>query len=512
MVSTSTTIFPLPSELSLQILSYLPLKDLKSLSVCSREVRRFTSVELFRGVVLCPGSVQAFGDGGLLGGMVGGVRSVHITYPKTTAPSEYINLFRTVTPLLRNFSGLKALRIELFSSKENNRILNAVFKTLSTYEWYDGIRKLVVQWMDYKLSQEVLGLQDLEFLDSGGGGGGGNWGGKRWPAGLEEVYVANQVHEGWRFRKGDGGGGFGMGVVADLGGYGRGGRLRNVEISAMRINTNMNIKEVRRGYLEVPVVCETGVFGGDRGVMKKMVRFLTVTRLKIDVMEFGKWNLAETVMRFPNLEELEVMVWLISSQGIDDVVPEYEKNQAVWKSILGLKKLKKVVLPWPRKGEDQIQLVETLHLVDSVAWWIKQWKKMGVKGVLENVRFARWRMKNLLRGQDEIEEEYVEFEIPPGGDTDEDVRGWRVKSGVRMHEVDLDQVPSLWDLKEISRKMGMDYRFGGKPLQHRVEEGAVGEVLGDHVSDIVDEVEEEEDVGYESEGDEMGFEHEPWQE
>lgn len=54
------TIFPLPSELALQILSLLPLEDLKSLSACSKEVRRPTSVVLFKNVVLCPAAIDAF--------------------------------------------------------------------------------------------------------------------------------------------------------------------------------------------------------------------------------------------------------------------------------------------------------------------------------------------------------------------------------------------------------------------------------------------------------------------
>ncbi|RVD90315.1 uncharacterized protein DFL_001289 [Arthrobotrys flagrans] len=151
------------------------------------------------------------------GGGLEGVHSVHITHPKEASPQEYISFFRTITPLLFKFLGVKTLRIELFTSfKENHRILNAVFKLLATYPWYDGLKRLVIQWMDYVPSQETLTPQHLEFLYSGSGNGGE----RRWPKELEEVCVANQVSEGWRFRKEEGGaynGSFGEGLIAGLG-------------------------------------------------------------------------------------------------------------------------------------------------------------------------------------------------------------------------------------------------------------------------------------------------------
>ncbi|KAF3181860.1 hypothetical protein TWF225_006843 [Orbilia oligospora] len=513
-------IFPLPWELSLQILSHLSLEDLKSLSVCSKEVRRFTSVVLFSGVKLCPRSVCYFEGGGGLEGVIEGVRSVRIAYPQSTLPSEYINLFRTVTRLLSKFSGLKTLRIELFTClKENRRILNAVFKILAGYSWYDGLRKLVILWMDYMSSEDGFTPQDLDFLYSGSrvGASGGKkerWG---WPKGLEEVYVANQVMEGWRFRKDMGGafyGTFGEGIIADLGACGM-GKLKRVEIIAFGIVTNRNWRGLRGRYMragdDINFNNETLPGGNDGDMMRGMVRFPTVTRLKIDVMKFEKKNLAEIVMRFPGLEELSVLILLERlGDGSGAMVAKYFRNKVVWKDILGLKKLKRVTLPWPswvREGDSSRTCeVEKEHLKDSVAWWVRRWMKMGVDPP-EKVRFLQWKF--------EVGEEFLDFKITKDGNIDGNGNVyWRVENGKRKHPQGLDRLDSLWSLKEVIEKESVDVDVG----DGGVEEGIMGGNLGN-----LDENEEEEredddgdgdddDGGYGSEFEEGEMHFEQWDE
>ncbi|KAF3226626.1 hypothetical protein TWF106_000367 [Orbilia oligospora] len=519
-------IFPVPWELSLQILSHLSLEDLKSLSVCSKEVRRFTSVVLFSGVKLCPGSVCYFEGGGGLEGVIGGVRSVRIAYPQSTLPGEYINLFRTVTRLLSKFSGLKSLRIELFTClKENPRILNAVFKVLAGYSWYDGLRKLVVLWMDYMSSENGFTPQDLDFLYSGSrvsGASGGkenkeeSWG---WPKGLEEVYVANQVMEVWRFRKNMGGAGygtFGEEIIADLGMCGV-RKLKRVEIVALGIMTNRNWRGLRGRYLKADDDDDNDDInnkivlpgGNDDNMMREMVRFPTVTRLKIDVMKFEKKNLAEIVMRFPGLEELSVLIMLERlGDGSGAMVAKYFRNKVVWKDILGLKKLKRVTLPWPswvREGDGSGRTgeVEKEHLKDSVAWWVRRWMKMGVDPP-EEVRFLQWKL--------EVGEEFLDFKITK---LDGNINGngnvyWRVENGKRKHPQGLDQLDSLWSLKEVIEKESVDVDVGN----WGVEEGIMGGNLGnlDENEDDSKDDEGNDDGGYGSEFEEGEMHFEQWDE
>ncbi|KAF3313959.1 hypothetical protein TWF173_005551 [Orbilia oligospora] len=505
-------IFPLPWELSLQILSHLSLEDLKSLSVCSKEVRRFTSGVLFSGVKLCPGSVCYFESGGGLEGVIEGVRSVRIAYPQPTLPSEYISLFRTVASLLSKFSGLKTLRIELFTGlKENRRILNAVFKVLAGYAWYDGLRKLVILWMDHMSSDNGFTPQDLDFLYSGKKG---SWG---WPKGLEEVYVANQVMEGWRFRKDMGAafyGTFGEGIVADLGACTGMVKLKRVEIIAFGIMTNRNWRGMRGRYLKADddgddddINNETLLGGADDDMMRGMVRFPTVTRLKINVMKFEKKNLAEIVMRFPGLEELSVLILLERlGDGSGAMVAKYFRNKVVWKDILGLKKLKTVTLPWPswvREGDSSRTCeVEKEHLKDSVAWWVKQWMKMGIDPP-EKVRFLQWKF--------EVGEEFLDFKITKDGNINGNGNFyWRVENGKRKHPQGLDQLDSLWSLKEAIDKESVDVDVGN----WGVEEGIMGGNLGnlDENEDDSKDDQDGDDGGYGSEFEEGEMHFEQWDE
>lgn len=203
-----------------------------------------------------------------------------------------------------------------------------------------------------------------------------------------------------------------------------------------------------------------------------------MAKLKIDVMRFKKRNFAEIVMRFSGLEELEVLVWLIDFEGDDDeMVPRYGREKVVWKDILGLKKLKKAVLPWPLVVGGGFQQVSKNHLKDPVAWWVREWGKMGEEGVIENARFVMWKY--------EVGEEFLDFKIMREGNH----TYWRVEHGKRRYEGTLDQLPLLWDLKEMIETGTVDVDIGG----WEVEEGV-----------------EDEDGGYESEG--GGMEFEPWEE
>ncbi|KAK6330705.1 hypothetical protein TWF718_002906 [Orbilia javanica] len=523
-MATVSTIFPLPSELSFEILSFLPLQDLKNLSTCSKAARRFTSSVLFRGVKLCPGgSVEAFGDGGGLEGVIGGVRSVHISYPKQMGVREYVSFFRAVTPLLSKFVGVKTLKIGLVSSfEQNTRILGAVFKQLSAYSWYDGLKRLDILWVDFVFFQDrhlKFRGDDLEFLESGSG-----YTEKKWPKGIEEVRVANQVMEGWRFRKDEKSvnGSFGENLVAGLGGYGGGeeaGRLKVVEISATGIVTNKNWRELGKKYLETDGddsaggVEERGWFkkqmlkvnrnftigkgtkGGDR-----MVRFPTVRKVMVDVMRFKKRNLAEMVMRFSMVEELEVWVWLVHfGESHEEMVPRYKRGQVVWKDIVGLRKVRKVVLPWPLVDGEGVrhQHVEKEQLKESVAWWIKQWESntdRGEEGVtIENVRFVMWRFG--------IGEEFLDFKIVR--ETSYNTYYWRVEHGKRKYTGGMEGIGSMWSMKGDVEKATVDVDVEGWVVE---EEGVEG-----YMKNLEENRKEEaEEGGYEGEG--GGMEFEDWEE
>ncbi|KAK6542458.1 hypothetical protein TWF694_006412 [Orbilia ellipsospora] len=433
---------PLPAELSLMILSFTPLEDLKSFSLCSKSCRALCLPVLFRGIGVSHVSIAAFEDGGSLCHLRSSVRYINLTVPKDTPFSHLVYKYKKYTHFLRLFPHLSALRLALYTSRATQYLLFlAIFSTISTYPFYTNLKALYLECLvdledleeddedgttsgEYNVDDYVLFRKcgEWEFLSSPAVLNGFDEGndtatattvdceafarrlrkcgvnmekGIQYPPSLEEIYFTTPL--AFRFRRGskDYKPGFPEMLVLNCctnststaysnskinGEYGGGkrGTLKRLEIFAACLYTPRFSPSRLQTYLDHHHQKSTSI-------PTDVIIYPHVTRLRFDVAGFQNRNLREIRIRFPNLEELFIAVW---EEGSDEsVMPQYESGKVVYKAIVEMKRLKRIGLPWPVRAESGKVTVK--HLERSVEWWKERGAVVGSMAGLEMVEFVR---------------------------------------------------------------------------------------------------------------------------
>ncbi|KAF3901761.1 hypothetical protein AA313_de0202916 [Arthrobotrys entomopaga] len=442
---------PLPAELSLMILSFTPLEDLKSFSLCSKSCRELCLPVLFRGIGVSHVSITAFEDGGSLCHLRSSVRYINLTVPKDTPFSHLVYKYKKYTHFLRLFPHLSALRLALYTSRATQYLLFlAIFSTISTYSFYTNLKALYLECLvdledleeddedgttsgEYNVDDYVLFRKcgEWEFLSSPAilngfnefdkegeaatttvdceafarrlrkCGGVNIEKGIRYPPSLEEIYFTTPL--AFRFRRGskDYKPGFPEMLVLNC--------CTN-STSPSHLNSNYKTNGEYSGD------------GGQKGTLKRLEIFaaclytprFSPSRLQTYLDHHNNNNnqasIPGDVIIYPNVTRLrfdvagfqnrnlreirirfpnlEELFIAVWEEGSDEsVMPQYETGKVVYKAIVEMKKLKRIGLPWPVRAESGKVTVK--HLERSVEWWKERGAVVGSMGGLESVEFVR---------------------------------------------------------------------------------------------------------------------------
>ncbi|KAK6517955.1 hypothetical protein TWF506_005124 [Arthrobotrys conoides] len=135
------TISGLPREILSEIIQYLPLEDVKSFSVCSKQCRIQSLSNVFQAVEISQESAKAFKDDGSLSSLVTSIRHA-ILRPSNSKKWISIGQFhdlvtecRETFDILQYFTNLEIIEIADFKLAEypEFRLLCSTFKKLATY-------------------------------------------------------------------------------------------------------------------------------------------------------------------------------------------------------------------------------------------------------------------------------------------------------------------------------------------------------------------------------------------
>ncbi|EPS37086.1 hypothetical protein H072_9318 [Dactylellina haptotyla CBS 200.50] len=188
MAAEPSTVPPLPTELLLSILSYLPFHDIRTFSTCSKAFRSTSLALVFRNLKFShPASTsiadirRAFEDPqhGSLHHICGRVRHVTLHSHNIKGLEEIVTYFRTRVALLPLFPGLTSLMItraglypHMLGWLEgfDDSIISAIWRMLE--EAWPGrhtlLRKVAFKTLDYvhqdRLRGQELSVESLRFL------------------------------------------------------------------------------------------------------------------------------------------------------------------------------------------------------------------------------------------------------------------------------------------------------------------------------------------------------------
>ncbi|KAK6353570.1 hypothetical protein TWF696_005532 [Orbilia brochopaga] len=412
-MSTALFDFPLPAELVLEIFEFLPVNDLKALSVCSKAYRAAVLPTLFREVRISPDSLPAFLDGGSLAHICPSVRHASFTRLEKSRFVETVNRCRIYTNALSGglFPLLTSLHVSLYVPLRFPRVevhmLIAIFSRLATAEFYNRLKILYLQVLPQDVEKAITheqllkdtldeenrrflddrvechGLGELESDEDEGQSVNALLAKLRPPPALEELLITADTV---RFRA--------PSIRHDLT-FAEwlvrccAPNLRRLELCMDKVGTPKNTPVLRR-YLAMP----------DHLV------FPRVTKLRLDVSSFKRRHLTDLAARFPCLEELAVHVW-------SGYVIRYNRKIVVMQHIVGFgKNLKKVTMPWPEEWQLTRENTYRWHLRKSVERWIAA----GLTG-LQEVEF--------LLKIGELDEDYVKFVVNGDGQVVEQKHGRR---------------------------------------------------------------------------------------
>ncbi|KAK6334692.1 hypothetical protein TWF718_010139 [Orbilia javanica] len=394
-MSGQSSLASLPSELFLSVISYLPIKDIGSLSLTSKSFRLLTTTKLFRSVRLCPESIAAFrGDGSLnqLGELAHKlILDVANSGSISRDPNAICNFSRACienTDLDTKFPNVRSVKIVFSAETESaavtfeveRYVLRSILRGFSKFSFYQRLESLVLEvdmpkecdidsdlsldmhsTLSYRLSEENVGFVgpildlgefDEELPDP--------WEGEDslFPSSLKSLGLVTSL--GKRFN---------VSVFEDLG-------FRILHAAASTTAKSLE----KLAVSAVPPFVRSAVPGP---MIFPNVIYSNVKELSFELDTNGYiLNLGEVAQRFPNVERLELT---FSSLVGFHIAARREGLTRRFAALEGLSKIKTVVIEAPMRDEVVNLLVarggprnqshpagklSTAAVIEAVTFWL----------------------------------------------------------------------------------------------------------------------------------------------